>query len=164
MCSKTVAIALGSNIGNRLQMLRRAMQSLSASGFRLTAASRVWETAPWGIKEQGRFLNMCVLAETCLTPKQILDTMKKIERQLGRKKGLRWGPREIDLDIILIGEEVVDTPDLHVPHASMHERAFVLVPLAEIAPDMVHPILHKTVRQLAQELSVKEEMDWIITI
>ncbi|MDL2297743.1 2-amino-4-hydroxy-6-hydroxymethyldihydropteridine diphosphokinase [Synergistaceae bacterium OttesenSCG-928-D05] len=163
MHSKKVAIALGSNKGNRLEMLRMAIKMLPKLGFTTTAASRVWETAPWGVLEQPRFLNMCILTESTLSPEEMLQNLKKIEYALGRKKTQQWGPREIDLDILLIDCEIVDSKDLHVPHLRMHERAFVLVPLAEIARDMVHPELNKTIGELLTSCA-ETDMDWITTI
>lgn len=158
-----VAIALGSNLGNRLASLRRALAEMEQEGFSVTAASRVWETAPWGVTEQPRFLNMCVIAESALKPDAILRSLKAIEIRMGRKKAGRWGPRAIDLDIILAGDKIIDGQDLKIPHPYMQERAFVLVPLAEIAPEMTNPRLGKTVRELLCALP-KEKMDWITEI
>lgn len=158
-----VAIALGSNLGNRLMSLRRAIAEMKREGFSVTAASRVWETAPWGVIEQPRFLNMCVTVESAWEPEAILQRLKAIEVRMGRKKAGRWGPRAIDLDIILAGDKIVDSQGLKIPHPYMQERAFVLIPLAEIAPDMANPRLGKTVKELICALP-EEKMDWIVKI
>lgn len=158
-----VAIALGSNLGDRLTSLRRAIAEMKQDGFSVTAASRVWETAPWGVTEQPRFLNMCVIVESAWDPEAILRCLKAIEVRMGRKKAGRWGPRAIDLDIILAGDKIVDGQVLKIPHPYMQERAFVLVPLAEIAPDMTNPRLGKTVSELICALP-EEKMDWIVEI
>lgn len=160
---KEVALAIGSNLGNRLEMLRRAVVELERHGFIISEMSRVWETAPWGVIKQPRFLNMCVLTESKLEPEDMLQELKTIEQNLGRNKTERWGPRIIDLDIVMLGDEIVDTPRLRVPHPRMQERTFVLVPLAEIAPNMVNPKLGKTIKELLYSLP-EEEMDWIIKI
>lgn len=163
MNRRKVAIALGSNMGNRLEMLRRALTEIENAGFEITAKSRVWETRPWGVTDQPRFLNMCVTARSWLEPLKMLSGLKEAERRIGRKKGERWGPRLIDIDILLIENETVCGQELTIPHPLMHERRFVLAPLAEIAPDMRHPKLGKTVRELLNELP-EEKMDWIIGI
>lgn len=163
MNERKIAIALGSNMGNRLEMLRRALKKIEESGFAVTAKSRVWETMPWGIADQRLFLNMCVTAVSALEPKEMLRRLKAIELCLGRKEGERWGPRLIDIDIILIDNEIIDEDELKVPHPRMQERAFVLVPLEEIAPGATHPKLGRTVREMLGDLA-EEKMDWIIKI
>lgn len=161
--AKKAVIALGSNIGNRLAHIQQAVNFLRISGFRITMLSRVWETEPWGDTDQPRFLNMCLSADTDMTSTEALSVLKKIESDMGRQKTRRWGPREIDLDIIFFGDEIVHADKLIIPHPLMHERAFVLVPLAEIEPDMVHPIFKKTVKELLGELP-SEKMQWIIKL
>lgn len=163
MNKRRIAIAIGSNMGNRLEMLRAALRRLECKGFDITAKSRVWETRPWGIADQPLFLNMCVIVQSELDAKEILRCLKDIERRIGRKDGERWGPRLIDLDIVLIENETADGPELTVPHPHMHERPFVLIPLAEISPDMINQNLGKTVRELLDKLP-EEKMDWIIRI
>lgn len=131
----TVAyLGLGTNLGDRSAMLRAAIGALAA---RLTVirTSAVYETEPWGRLDQPAFLNCCVAVETALAPADLLALAKEVERTLGRTPGERWGPRAIDIDVLLYGSEQVRSPELVVPHPRLAERAFALVPLAEIAPD-----------------------------
>jgi 2-amino-4-hydroxy-6-hydroxymethyldihydropteridine diphosphokinase len=133
-----VYIALGSNLGNRAQNLALACEELARETIEIGAASSVYETEPWGPKPQGPYLNQVVRGTTELAPKALLARLLEIERTLGRERdGVeRYGPRTIDLDILLYGGETLAEPDLQIPHPRMMERAFVLVPLAEIAPDL----------------------------
>ena len=156
-----VLLSLGSNTGNRLLMLTKAMAELERNGFCIKMKSKIWETAPWGLTEQPRFLNMCVSAETKLTPEEMINAVKRIEKDLGRTKTIKWGPREIDIDIIAIGDLVVNAPDLTVPHRHMHERAFVLIPLREIFPGFIHPVTGETPDEMLSLLP-EEKMEWII--
>ena len=156
-----VLLSLGSNTGNRLLMLTKAQEELERRGFCITSRSRIWETFPWGLTDQPRFLNMCISAETELSPEEMLMTVKNIEVLLGRTKNLKWGPREIDIDIIAIEGFVIDRPEFKVPHSHMHERAFVLVPLREIAPCFRHPVTGMTPDEMLSLLP-EEKMEWII--
>ena len=150
-----IFLALGTNLGERLANLRAALRSLAPDVERV-AASRVFETPPWGFADQPAFLNMAVHARTGLGPESLLGWLKQLEVRLGREPGFRWGPRLIDLDILFYDDLVLDTPKLVIPHKRLHERAFVLVPLADIAPDLVHPVLGKTVRQLLAEVDASQ--------
>ena len=132
------ALALGSNMGGRLDNMRRAVALMKPLG-EITKRSAVYETPPWGVKEQPRFLNACVLLETDEPPKILLEKLKEIERTVGRVERERWGPREIDIDILTYGEEIINDGELTIPHPMMHERAFVLIPLSEIVPDIKIP-------------------------
>ncbi len=134
----TVYIALGTNLGDRLANLRAAIKSLPPD-VSVLAESHVYETPPWGYADQPPFLNMAIKAETDLAPEPLLTYLKQLEVELGREQNFRWGPRLIDLDILFYDELVVNTPPLVIPHPRLHERAFVLVPLLDVAPDLVHP-------------------------
>jgi 2-amino-4-hydroxy-6-hydroxymethyldihydropteridine diphosphokinase len=146
-----IYLALGTNLGDRMQNLREALRQVRES-VRLTAVSRVYETEPWGVIDQPRFLNMALEGQTELTPEELLSFVKGIERSLGRERGVRYGPRVIDIDILLYDEVVIQADGLEIPHPRMAERRFVLVPLAEIAPGAVHSVLGKSVRELLAQL------------
>jgi len=143
----TVYLALGTNLGDRPANLRAAVDSLPPA-VNFLAGSPVYETQPWGLTDQPAFLNMAVRGETALPPLELLRRLKQLEVSLGRQPGVRWGPRLIDIDILFYDDLVLDLPGLIVPHPRLHERAFVLVPLADVAPDLVHPVLGKSVREL----------------
>lgn len=133
-------LGLGSNLGDRQSYLDAACRELAAHPLiRIMQASSLYETEPAGYREQGWFLNQVVQVETALDPEGLLSVTQGIENKLGRKRLIRWGPRVIDLDILLYGNSVVNTPDLIIPHPRMYERQFVLAPLREITPDILHP-------------------------
>jgi 2-amino-4-hydroxy-6-hydroxymethyldihydropteridine diphosphokinase len=127
-----VWLALGSNLGDRAQYLEAAREALPEVGITLVRASRVAETEPVGMRDQPQFLNQVLEVETSLEPRPLLDTLKQIERQLGRSARQRWGPREIDIDILRYDGRTVDEPDLHIPHAELRNRPFLLELLEEI--------------------------------
>ncbi len=155
-----VCLGLGSNLGNRRQHIDAALAALAASRqTRLMAASDIIETDPVGPIAQGTYLNAAAVIETDLTPRQLLAELRLIEQSRGRPdatKRVRWGPRPLDLDILLFGSQVIDEATdeggLTIPHPRMHERAFVLRPLAQIAPDVVHPSLGLTIQELLARL------------
>jgi 2-amino-4-hydroxy-6-hydroxymethyldihydropteridine diphosphokinase len=143
----TVFIALGTNLGNRLANLQAAIQSMPPEVIVL-AESHVYETPPWGYEDQPSFLNMVIKAETELEPEQLLQYLKGLETELGREQSFHWGPRLIDLDILFYDDLVLDTPPLVIPHPRLHKRAFVLMPLGDIALDLVHPVFGQSIREL----------------
>lgn len=136
----TVAyLGLGSNLGDRAQYLAEARRLLGDRGARLLRQSSVIETEPFGVTQQPPFLNQVIEVEWAATARELLAAAKSIESALGRTASYRWGPREIDVDILLFGGEVVDDPDLVIPHPGLREREFVLKSLAELRPDLVAP-------------------------
>jgi 2-amino-4-hydroxy-6-hydroxymethyldihydropteridine diphosphokinase len=150
---KLVYLGLGSNLGNRLENLRRAIQELRAAGVAVGRGSSVYESEPMDYTAQPRFLNAVVEAETELMPRQLLQRLQHIERRLGRRRGVRGGPRTIDIDILVFGEHVMHTAALTIPHPRLAERRFVLQPLCELAAGLRHPAGRQTVCALLAGLS-----------
>ena len=147
--AQDVFIGTGSNLGDRQAALAKAAELL-APDANVTKASRVYETPPWGFEDQPAFLNQALQVETKLDPPALLDHLKRIEQKMGRKSTFRFGPRIIDLDILFYGDLIYTSDTLQIPHALAAERAFVLVPMREIAPDFIHPALGKSMADLAR--------------
>lgn len=152
----TVFLALGTNLGDRAQNLRQALATL-APDFAVTGISPVYETEPAYMLDQPRFYNIALRAETALSPLHTLKRLKEIEANLGRTPSVRYGPRLIDLDLLLYDQLLLDSPELVIPHPRLHERAFVLVPLNDLAPDLNHPRLGLTIGQLLAQLPEEEK-------
>ncbi len=148
---KRAYIGLGANLGDREQMLREALQRLATLG-EVKAVSSLYETEPVGFLDQPPFLNAVAAVETVRTAGEIVPALLAIERDLGRTRTFRNAPRTLDLDLLLLGDETIDTPGVALPHPRMHERAFVLVPLAEIAPEEIHPVLRRRIVELLASL------------
>lgn len=149
---KIVYLALGSNLGDRRRNLEEAADRLGSPGLRVLRLSSIYETEPRDVTDQPWFLNQVIQAETSLFPRQLHERAKKVERELGRRPSLPKGPRLIDIDILLFGEAVVSTPELEIPHPRIAERRFVLEPLAELAPELRHPIDRRTVREMLAQV------------
>ena len=141
-------LLLGSNLGDRAARLAQARQDLAATAGRLVATSALYETAAWGVEDQPAFLNQVLALETELDASALLAACLAAEQQQGRERLVRWAARTLDVDILLFGQEIIATPSLAVPHPALPGRRFALVPLAELAPQLLHPQLHRTISQL----------------
>lgn len=152
----TAYVALGSNLGDRRAHLDAALQAIAElPGVAAVTPSPYYETAPVGPQDQGPFLNAAARVETTLSPVALLEALLGLERRLGRpprEERRHWGPREIDLDLLLYGSAILDEPGLTLPHPRLHERWFVLRPLCDVGPDEIHPVLQRTMRSLLAEL------------
>ena len=145
-------ISIGSNLGDREENCRQAIKLIEKNGIAVRKQSRMYETEPWGIKDQPKFINMAIEVETDKKPEELLRILKEIEKEIGRKETTKWGPRVIDLDILFYDDLILKTEDLEIPHPLLHERDFVLKPLCEIAPEKKHPVTGKTVKEMLENL------------
>jgi len=153
----TAYLSLGSNLGNRKEFLKDALKALvSYPEIELTNASSIYETDPVGYSDQGNFLNMVVQVQTSLSAEQLLEICLQTEKELGRIRDIRWGPRTVDLDILLFNNENIKSEKLIIPHPRMHERAFVLVPLLEIDPAVQLPTLQAPLNEILNGIPDKE--------
>lgn len=153
-----VLLSLGTNLGERRHNLSLAIESLDLI-MTVKEVSPVYETPPWGpVQDQPAFLNICLGGQTDLAPLALLAGVKRIEERLGREPSVRWGPRLIDIDILFFDQVIIDEAKLTIPHPHLTERAFVLAPLADIAPEFWHPQQQKTVAELWQELAAADEI------
>jgi 2-amino-4-hydroxy-6-hydroxymethyldihydropteridine diphosphokinase len=152
--STIVHIALGTNLGERISNLSRAIAAFPPV-ITVLERSPVYETPPWGLAEQPTFLNMVIKGETSLKPLRLLKFLKRLEARLGRIPSVRYGPRLIDMDILFYDDLVLDSPELSIPHPRLHERAFVLVPLSDLSPTLVHPVLGKSIRALLANVNTE---------
>ncbi len=148
--TKTIYLGLGSNIGDRAAHLKRALELLEAPDLRITRVSPVYETEPMEYTRQGWFLNQAAEAQTELFPMQLLGRLGRVEREMGRVRGIPKGPRVIDIDILFFGRAVVKTTRLEIPHPAIAQRRFVLAPLADLAPELRHPVTRQTVREMLE--------------
>ena len=148
----SIYIALGSNLGNKEKNLKEALQRLEQKGVEILRVSDFIQTEPYGVTDQPAFLNAVAEIRTGRSPLELLHTLLQVERDMGRKRLRHWGERNIDLDLLLYNEEIIDLPELKVPHPDMQNRDFVLGPLAQIAPEAMHPVLQKTAEELWNKL------------
>ena len=147
MKEHVIYLALGTNLGDRSANLKQAIAALTPQ-MEVKAKSSVYETPPWGFEDQPKFLNQVIKAKTYLDPEPLLKHLKRLEVALGRKESFLNGPRLIDIDLLFYNNLVVDKPSLVIPHPRLHERGFVLLPLMDLAPDLVHPVKKKSVREM----------------
>ena len=147
-----VYLAIGSNMGNRSANLKNAISNLPPQ-MDVKKKSKVYETPPWGHTDQPMFLNQVLMAKTYMQPEDLLGHLKRLETALGREPSFENGPRLIDIDILFYDDMVIDSPPLVIPHPRLHQRAFVLVPLNDIAPDLMHPVLERPVSELLLDVN-----------
>ncbi len=151
MDKQLLVLHLGSNMGNRIDYLNKALKLLELEFGKALKISNIYETKAWGNNNQPDFLNQAAIYETDILPQTILKTNKKLEKEIGRKPRENWHEREIDIDIIFYGDKIITEQNLEIPHAQMHKRKFVLVPIKEICQEYIHPLFNKTVAELLKE-------------
>lgn len=152
-----VYLLLGANLGDRFDQIRSAFQEIEKQVGRVIRYSSLYETAAWGVEDEPNYLNQVLLVETTLKPLDVLKRINKVEKQLGRVRNLKWESRLIDIDILFYEDLLINSPELIIPHPYLHLRKFTLIPLHEIAPDLIHPVLKKSTQELLKEL--KDALD-----
>lgn len=153
-------IGLGSNLNHKMGNLNKAVELIEKNfKIKVLKSSSVYQTEPVGVKDQPFFLNMVLKVETEISPFELLDFLQDIEKKMGRKREMKWGPRNIDLDLLLYEDQVINTSELTLPHPQMHLRKFVLIPLAEIAKDKIHPLKQQTISELLKNLKEDSKVE-----
>lgn len=147
-----IFLLLGSNLGNRQLFLQQAIMQIEDQIAPVTKTSSTYETQSWGVADAPDYLNMVVVLQTNLPPQALLGKILNIEHELGRERRERWGARVIDIDILFYGDDIINEPNLQIPHPRLHERRFTLEPLAELAPEYIHPVFNKSIAALKTEL------------
>jgi 2-amino-4-hydroxy-6-hydroxymethyldihydropteridine diphosphokinase len=159
MAMKKVILLLGGNLGNRAFYMDNARQMIEQKIGKILQSSSIYESAPWGFSSKNNFFNQVLLVDTPLSPFQIIENIWQIEKELGRERtGKSYSSRTIDIDILFYEYEIIDTPDLIVPHKHLHERRFTLIPLAEILPDWIHPGFNQPIKKLLENCEDKSEV------
>ena len=153
---KEVVLGLGSNIGKSKDILETAKDLINNKIGTIVSCSKLYYTQAWGVEKQPNFYNQCIIVETDLSPYELLNTTQSLENLIVRKKEFHWGPRQIDIDILFYADYIIDEDNLKIPHSLLHIRRFVLEPLNEIAPELIHPILNKSVASLLISLKDKK--------
>ena len=148
-----IFLLLGSNLGDRFEYLREASRLINTKIGEITSISSYYETSAWGLTDQPDFINQAIRLSSFMPAVKLLEVTKSIEQDLERERVVRWGPRTIDIDILFYGSEILNLSELTIPHKLLHERRFVLMPVHEIAPDLIHPVLNKTIDQLLSEVA-----------
>lgn len=152
MLENIAYIEIGGNLGDRLLLLKKAKQMIAAQGCQIIAESSIYETPPWGFYAKQNFYNQVLKVSTPKRPDDLLMNLQQIEEQLGRvRSGNRFASRTMDIDILFFNNEIITDKDIHIPHERLHLRNFVLIPLNELAPTFLHPVLHKTIAELLKE-------------
>ena len=155
-----VYLLFGSNLGERAANIANAITLLDNQGIKAIKLSSLYETEPWGNTEQGKFLNRVGKFRTTATAGVLMKTILRIEADMGRKRTIKWAPRLIDIDILFYGNHILSQKDLEIPHPELEKRKFALIPLAEIAPDFVHPVLKKSIKELLAECHDSMSVDF----
>ncbi|MBN1898060.1 MAG: 2-amino-4-hydroxy-6-hydroxymethyldihydropteridine diphosphokinase [Spirochaetes bacterium] len=157
----TVYLSLGSNIGDREKNIINALRLLKIKGIPITKMSSLYESEPVGIEDQPWFYNMVIKISSSLQPDKILKIVKDIEAEIGRMWTTKWGPRVIDIDILFYEDQIVNMENLVIPHKEFHNRDFVLVPMVEIEPDFIHPVLKKSIEDILESPRKRKKVIWV---